>query len=123
MDIIRTYICGPISGYDFSERFARFEQEEERIFRRGEIPVNPMKNGLDAGDSWHRHLDVDIGLIRTCQKMVVLPYYENSRGCQEEIELASLIDGMEIEYLSRINEKKPEKTEYNPFDALCASEE
>lgn len=106
MKIKRTYICGPVSGYDYHERFERFEKEEEEIFRHGEIPVNPMKNGLGKDADWHMHMAIDRNLIMTCQKMIVLPYYEDSRGCNEEIELASNL-GLDITYRSRINEKRP----------------
>lgn len=113
----RTYICGAISGLDYADRYARFERAEEEVFRSGEIPVNPMKNGLPRTADWHEQMVVDRRLLTTCQKMVVLPYYEHSRGCAEEITWAQNL-GIEIIYLSRDGEPAPKKEQYDPFDRM-----
>lgn len=122
MSIKRTYISGAISGYDYHDRYRRFEQAEEEIFRSGEIPVNPMKNGLPHDADWHTQMVQAKMMLSTCQKMIVLPYWEDSKGVAEELELAELM-AIEVVYLSRvriidgntIEEKRPERKIYNPF--------
>lgn len=44
----KIYISGPISGRDLQERRRTFAAVAEDIYRKGDIPVNPLDNGIPA---------------------------------------------------------------------------
>lgn len=119
--LIRTYISGPIRRCQMEERQRCFEEAELMILNRNEVPVNPLKNGLDINVCDHMHMAIDLGLIRTCNKIVMLPYWQESQGAREEYEYAVNL-GLEVEYISKVNVPNPYMLgKYNPFDPDCSN--
>ena len=57
------------------------------------IIVNPAtmlqySGGLEAGADYRRILEIDKQIISSCDAICLLPGWENSKGCREEVETA-----------------------------------
>ena len=84
---MRVYISGPISGtQDFRERFriaaARLDKLDVGI-------VNPAELYKAMPDAKHEdYLAVCKKMLCTCDAVLVLPGFHESKGCMEEVELA-----------------------------------
>lgn len=84
----RIYISGPISGYDLTEREKVFDKAEEDIRKNGNIPINPLKNGLSANFDYSVHMRVDLANLLKCDAIYMLEGWENSEGCNIENHVA-----------------------------------
>lgn len=84
----RIYISGPISGYDLTEREKVFDKAEEDIRKNGNIPMNPLKNGLSANFDYSVHMRVDLANLLQCDAIYMLSGWNKSKGCQIEYQVA-----------------------------------
>lgn len=88
------YISGKISGIE-SEAKKTFAKAKDYLHNLGYGALNPFENGLTADDTWERHLAVDILDLLTCDGLIQLDGWEDSRGARLEYEIARL-KGKEI---------------------------
>ena len=84
----KVYICGPIKGYDYQERYRSFEEVEKQLSSLGFEAVNPMKNGLQFDAAEEQHMRKDILLLIDCDFMVQLDGHERSVNCNTEAAVA-----------------------------------
>ena len=83
---MKIYISGPITGMPNNNREA-FEDAARRIAALGFEYVNPLElcAHLDPAVATHDdYMAVCLPALRTCDKIVVLAGWEDSRGCAEE---------------------------------------
>ena len=96
----KVYISGPITGYDLEERAAEFMWAEMKVQEVGGEPINPMGLGLPDSASWEQHMRHDITLLLTCDGIIMLNGWENSKGARLEMDIAISL-GMPIRYLGK----------------------
>jgi len=84
---MRIYISGPITGTsDFRERF---RTAAERLTKLGIDFVNPAELYKTMPGAAHvDYIKVCKSMISTCDAMMVLPGFNDSKGCMAEYELA-----------------------------------
>lgn len=84
---MRLYISGPMTGYvDYN--FPAFFEAEEAVRSLGHDPVNPATRGVQPGWEWEDYLRADIRDLMTCDGVVTLPNWRNSRGARFEVRVA-----------------------------------
>lgn len=91
----RIYISGKISGLPIEEVKAKFQAAEDNIAKIGEVPVNPLKNGLPDDASWYDHMVKDISMLFGCDQILMLPCWVHSKGARIEHFIAREI-GIEV---------------------------
>lgn len=80
------YISGPITG-DKAYR-QKFRAAAEQLKARGYNVVNPaeLDNVLPVESmTWSQIMDHCLDLLKRCDAVVVLPGWEESRGCNREV--------------------------------------
>lgn len=85
----RVYISGPIAHYDLDERMAAFKNVEYELADDNLFPVNPFNNGLPQPGDWRDHMRVDILLLLSCDYIIFLPHWYESKGCRLELYIAA----------------------------------
>jgi len=85
---MKIYISGKISGLPFDEVKAKFERAERKLARLGYEPVNPLNNGLTVDDSWAAHMVKDIETLFTCEGILLLEDWQQSKGARIEKNIA-----------------------------------
>ena len=85
---MKTYISGRISGLDYTEVERKFENAEDLITGIGLVPVSPLKNGLDRNTTWENHMLKDIEILLTCDAILMLEDWAESRGARIEKTIA-----------------------------------
>jgi hypothetical protein len=90
----RIYIAGPMSGMpDFN--YPAFHAEAARLRALGLHVESPAENPRQ--ESWEAYMKASIRQMLTCDAVLLLPGWENSRGAGIEYRLAVTV-GMEIVY-------------------------
>ena len=90
----RIYIAGPMSGLPESN-YPAFHAMAEKLRAQGHHVENPAENPWC--DSWEAYMRLAIGQLITCDTIVLLPGWDDSRGAKIERQLAHDI-GMYINY-------------------------
>jgi hypothetical protein len=85
----RVYISGPITGYEYIERYNEFERVQRSLEGWQALPVNPMKNGVPPGAPRHQHLKKDFADLTKCDCIYLLEGWERSEGCRMELQVAT----------------------------------
>lgn len=80
----KIYLSGAVTGHDIDQVRAKFDQAEQDMTKLGYIAINPLKNGLNIGDEWKKHMVRDIETLFECQAIYLLPDYKTSRGARIE---------------------------------------
>jgi len=109
---MRVYIAGPIAGYPDGNKIA-FQQAAQRLMELGHTPVDPhliptIHDGMACigtatGREKDPHLDgcyyrTDIiFMLMTCEAIVMLPGWEDSKGATLERAIADTIGFQVIE--------------------------
>ena len=98
---MKLYISGPITGIENYEK--NFLAAERALRLSGYIVVNPCKI-RHRGTMWEDYMKRDIAALLTCDGVVLLPNWINSRGAKLEVHIAQAL-GMPVKSFSRwINE-------------------
>ena len=101
---MRTYLAGPMSGLpEFN--YPAFKAATERLRSQGHAVVSPHEIPADCPacanigieHSWAEHMRVDLVALLTCDVIVLLPGWQQSRGAQLEKTVAEAI-GLSVVY-------------------------
>lgn len=89
----KCYIAGKITGTnDFKERFAKAEQEVNRM---GLLPINPVALPHNHDKSWASYMKECIAELMGCDCIYLLKGWDKSPGAKLEHSIANF-KGMEI---------------------------
>jgi len=84
---MRVYIAGPTTGLpEFN--FPAFNAIAEEMRVAGWHVENPAEHGHVEGAEWADYLRYDIGRLATCEAIMLLPGWSNSRGAWLEVSIA-----------------------------------
>jgi len=89
MEIMKTYISGPISGRQFEEAESQFLFGEfylETI--KGVEFINPMKLPHNHNGTWKEYMKEDIVALMDCDSIYMLKGWEDSAGARLEFSIA-----------------------------------
>lgn len=85
----KVYIAGPVSGLPYDEAVKRFAAAEAVLSIDYQV-INPTKI-CRACWSWYRCMVVCLWALRKCNRIALLPGWENSRGARIELFTAILL--------------------------------
>lgn len=87
----RVYIAGPMTGLpEFN--FPAFNAMAATMRAEGWRVENPAEHGIVDGAEWADYLRYDIGLLATCEAVMLLPGWSKSRGACLEVSIARQLD-------------------------------
>lgn len=95
----RTYIAGPMTGLP-DLNFPAFHREAAYFRAQGREVVNPAEINPDPTAGWQACMRADIRELVTCDEVVMLPGWENSKGASLEHHIAQALE-MRVVYLVR----------------------
>lgn len=91
---MRVYIAGPMTGLpDFN--FPAFNAAAAMMRSAGWHVENPAEHGHVEGAEWADYLRYDIARLATCEMIMLLPGWSNSKGANLEVSIAQQL-GMPI---------------------------
>lgn len=93
----KTYIAGPMTGIK-DLNFPAFHQAAEWLRGMGHEVVNPAEINPDHHMSWEACMRSDIAELVTCDAIMLLPGWEDSRGAKLEHHIAERL-GLRIEFV------------------------
>lgn len=85
---MRIYISGPMTGCpEYAKEFAK---REEKLRMQGYDAVNPARISdiIRTDMSWDEWMSIDIGLLKVCDAIYMMPGYKNSCGANRELGFA-----------------------------------
>lgn len=100
----RAYIAGPMTGLP-QHNYPAFLSAEADVAAAGFVVINPAKNGLPASAPWDQHMRRDIAMLVTCDVIVMLPGWSDSRGATLENLIARRL-GMKVIELHEVAERR-----------------
>jgi len=101
---VTLYLSGPMSGLpEFN--YPAFQAAAERLRAQGSTVISPHElpancpGCTNIGEhSWAQHMRVDLAALLTCDVIVLLPGWQQSRGAQLEKTVAEAIGLMIVDY-------------------------
>lgn len=94
----KIYLSLPINGYDYQERKAASLEVQREMEKRGYEVSNPMFNGLAKDALRQEHMRTDFKMLCECDEIVMLPKWDNSAGCLQELAIAASI-GCKVRFI------------------------
>ena len=94
---MKTYISGAITGLSEWQYKAKFALAAEIIRERGLTPVNPVEicAHIDNG-TWEQYMAVCMAELLTCDAIMMLPCWKNSKGARIERAIAMELKLIEL---------------------------
>jgi hypothetical protein len=86
---MRIYISGRITGLDYANVEAKFQDAQDLLSDIGFEVVNPLNNGLTKEHSWEQHMDKDFELLLPCDAIYMMDDWQDSTGARIEYQTAS----------------------------------
>ena len=94
-NVMKVYVCGPITGLPNMNREA-FASAAKQLQDLGHQPVNPhetcativQEHTGTSDELWQKCMRADIRELMTCDCLVLLPGWHESKGAKLELELA-----------------------------------
>ncbi|MBT9575108.1 MAG: DUF4406 domain-containing protein [Pseudomonas umsongensis] len=106
---MRVYIAGPMTGLpEFN--FPAFNAMADKLRAAGWHVENPADHGHVEGAGWADYLRYDIGRLATCEVVMLLPGWTQSRGARLEVSIARAL-GIGLMYA--------DGAEYKPATEAC----
>jgi nucleoside 2-deoxyribosyltransferase len=88
---MRVYLAGPMSGLpDFN--YPAFHDGAKALRNAGYDVVSPAEVNPETDQEWAYYMRRDIPELLTCDGVVVLPGWENSKGASLEVHIARALD-------------------------------
>lgn len=98
----RIYVCGPMTGLpEFN--YPAFAAETARLRALGYEVISPAEINPNGG-TWHECMRRDIAQLMTCDLLVWLPGWSESRGARIETKLATELE-IKVALASSITER------------------
>lgn len=90
---MKIYISGPITGQP-NRNAEAFSSAKMRLKALGHSSINPLDLDYieDFGDDWYLNLRRDLKYLVSCDALLLLPGWEESRGAKLEIIVALQLD-------------------------------
>lgn len=101
----RYYIAGPMTGLP-DLNFPAFHAEAKRLRALGHEVENPAEIQIGENPSWADCMRADIKLIMGCDRIILLPGWEKSKGALLEKHIAQEI-GIGIDFAEGVSPFKP----------------
>lgn len=95
MDIIKTYISSSIKGTEKKVYIRLFAWGKAYVKLKGEIPLCPIDGGnkpLWGINNYWFYIMKDLPKLLKSDKILLLPGWENSRGCRIELFISLLLN-------------------------------
>ncbi|MCK9606229.1 MAG: DUF4406 domain-containing protein [Methylomonas sp.] len=84
----RIYLAGPMSGIaDFN--YPAFNHAAEQLRAKGFVVENPAENTPPICNSWPGYMRIALRQMLTCDMVVFLPGWRQSKGAQLERQVAN----------------------------------
>jgi len=108
------YLSGPMTGLP-DHNYPAFRAAAERLRAQGtkvisphELPANcPGCSDEAMPHSWANHMRADLAALLTCDVIMLLPGWEQSRGAQLEKTVAEAVNMMVVDYRLTTSESLP----------------
>lgn len=104
---MKIYLSGPITGLDPNECQQLFAAWDWEMLQRGYWTVNPveldqeLENRLGRVPTREEYLRNDLSILLTCDEILMLPGWSNSKGAQLERRVASEC-GIKVTYWEEV---------------------
>ncbi|MFS2113302.1 DUF4406 domain-containing protein [Herbaspirillum frisingense] len=92
----RIYVAGPMTGLP-ALNFPAFHAAAAELRAQGFDVVNPAEINADPAAGWVACMRLDIAQLVTCDEILMLPGWENSRGATLERHIAMKLE-MAVRY-------------------------
>lgn len=89
--MIKVYISGPLTyggAADPTPNIAAFNAATDKLRSHGFDVINPVENIGDKDTPWAQWMRADLRLLITCDGIVMLPRWEQSKGASLENHIA-----------------------------------
>ena len=96
--LFTTDLAGPMTGLK-DLNFPAFHKAATSLRARGYEVVNPAEINPDPAAGWEACMRADIAALVTCERIALLPGWENSRGAKLEHHIATAL-GMKPIFLT-----------------------
>lgn len=93
---MRWYIAGPMTGYP-DLNFPAFNAKAAELRAKGYEVENPAEINADPTAEWVECMRADIARLVTCEVIVMLPGWKNSRGATLEHHIAQALGMFVVE--------------------------
>lgn len=93
---MKAYIAGPMTGHK-DLNFPAFHAEAKKWRDLGHEVINPAELNPDPNADWHECMRADIAALVTCDTIVLLPGWQQSRGASLEQHIAERLSMVQIE--------------------------
>lgn len=93
---MKAYIAGPMTGRK-DLNFPAFHAEAKKWRDLGHEVINPAELNPDPNADWHECMRADIAALVTCDTIILLPGWQQSRGASLEQHIAERLSMVQIE--------------------------
>lgn len=84
---LRVYVIGAVTGHPREAVVAKFDKAAAALKSAGMVPVNPVEIVPQEAD-WHDAMKQCIKALLTCDAVMILPDWQNSKGATLEVMIA-----------------------------------
>ena len=100
---MKIYISGKITGLDIEVSKQYFQTVEDELLKNGHTPINPWKVlPFHPDHSWNDYMAEDIKVLMTCDAILMLENWTDSKGAKVEHALAEKL-GLQMYYSKNHN--------------------
>src|SRR5690554_148008 len=83
----KVYIAGKVTGIE-EEAYVLFNEVEQALIKEGYEAINPMKLPHDHDKSWEAYMKECISILTSCDYIILLPNWKDSKGARLEQAIA-----------------------------------
>ena len=94
--MMRIFISGPMTGYE-NFNYPAFNAAATKLRFAGHHVENPAENPAPACGSWVAYMELSLAQLVTCNAIVLLPGWEQSKGARLEYAVARAMGLKQLE--------------------------